>query len=446
LFFAPILALGIAFGAVASIGVYQAQRQALGDLDQRNKVIVRTIENHRVDVLVGDYWRVLPIKLAGNSKQLVSPLADCTTQRQILTSGQWQPDLRHNSFAYLLTLDGSKTGYPHCDLSQIVAAYGLPNASALIEGTLSRPKELLLFYDRGVHKALGAVASELKSVTILPVELSELVHTDCPEGTIMNIVAHQDDDLLFMNPDLLHSVKAGSCVRSVYLTAGDAGADAPYWLSRENGSEAAYSSMIGVPSLWIQQIVRLPSGQFVTIDSPKGNDRVSLIFMHLPDGNVGGEGFGASNHGSLDSLEMGRLARLQTVDHQSSYNSRQLLAALVALMRTYRPAELRTQSDYVTAQAQDHSDHRATGRLAARAFKDYEAQQQPGYEGVPISYYMGYPIHQLEPNLFEQDYQDKLVAFMAYAAYDGGVCRSIEQCLYNPAYGAYLSRQYTNPY
>ena len=39
----------------------------------------------------------------------------------------------------------------------------------------------------------------------------------------MQIVAHEDDDLLFMNPDLEHAIDAGSCVRTIYVTAGDAG-------------------------------------------------------------------------------------------------------------------------------------------------------------------------------------------------------------------------------
>ena len=36
-------------------------------------------------------------------------------------------------------------------------------------------------------------------------------------------VAHLDDDLLFMNPDIASNIEAGGCVRLVYLTASDAG-------------------------------------------------------------------------------------------------------------------------------------------------------------------------------------------------------------------------------
>jgi GlcNAc-PI de-N-acetylase len=73
---------------------------------------------------------------------------------------------------------------------------------------------------------------------------------------IMNIVAHEDDDLLFLSPDLLHDLQAGHTVRTVFITAGDAadqvagGADQQrrYWMAREAGNRAAYAQMSGAPN------------------------------------------------------------------------------------------------------------------------------------------------------------------------------------------------------
>jgi hypothetical protein len=39
----------------------------------------------------------------------------------------------------------------------------------------------------------------------------------------LDVVAHEDDDLLFMNPDIQHDIRAGVCVTTVFLTAGDDG-------------------------------------------------------------------------------------------------------------------------------------------------------------------------------------------------------------------------------
>src|SRR6266568_9517618 len=41
----------------------------------------------------------------------------------------------------------------------------------------------------------------------------------CTQGVSMNIVAHEDDDILFLSPRLLHDIDAGRCVRTVFITA-----------------------------------------------------------------------------------------------------------------------------------------------------------------------------------------------------------------------------------
>ena len=442
-----ILAASVLAGSIGSVTMYHAQKSALAATDARNKTIALTIaRRHHVDVLVGDYWRVLPIKQLSGMRQTVLPLDGCTTPRAVLASQAWQLNLHKHSFTYLLTLDGNATSYPSCSVQQITTAYGLPNTSVLIAGSLTHPKELLLFYDRGIHASAPKIVGKSESVaTVLPINLADMPNTACQPPTIMNVVAHQDDDLLFMSPDVLHDIKAGACIRSVYLTAGDAGAGQSYWLARERGSEAAYAEMTGSQAIWINRIVRLPGGQFINVANPKGNANISLIFMHLPDGNLRGEGFN-KQHESLAALEAGRIVRLTSVDRQSSYTADELTTALVNLFHAYQPAEIHTQSNYAGQQYQDHSDHRATGRFVTRAHKLYEAEQYGGYLTVPLKYYIGYPIHQFTPNVSGQDLINKEKAFLAYASFDGGVCHSIEQCRQVPTYGSYLDRQYENSY
>ncbi|MEJ8645510.1 PIG-L family deacetylase [Streptomyces sp. MS1.HAVA.3] len=41
------------------------------------------------------------------------------------------------------------------------------------------------------------------------------------EGTVLQVVAHPDDDLFFMNPDVSRSISKGVRVATVYLTAGE---------------------------------------------------------------------------------------------------------------------------------------------------------------------------------------------------------------------------------
>src|SRR5262245_22237578 len=109
--------------------------------------------------------------------------------------------------------------------------------------------------------------------------------------SVMNLVAHEDDDLLFISPDLVHAIGGGgTCVRTVFLTAGDAGQDQTYWSGREAGIKAAYAQMAGVANTWTQSNAAVP-GQTVSLFTLAGNSAVSVAFMRLPDGLTDGSGF-----------------------------------------------------------------------------------------------------------------------------------------------------------
>jgi hypothetical protein len=116
---------------------------------QRNTVVANLLRDRNSPLLIGDYWRVLPIKQVSQNRQNVMPLADCTTPRDALTSSAWQPELSSTSFAYLLTLDGSRTDYPTCTLQQVVDSFGNPDSQVIVSGSQQKPGELLLFYNAG---------------------------------------------------------------------------------------------------------------------------------------------------------------------------------------------------------------------------------------------------------------------------------------------------------
>jgi LmbE family N-acetylglucosaminyl deacetylase len=257
-------------------------------------------------------------------------------------------------------------------------------------------------------------------------------------------VAHEDDDLLFMNPDIGHELKAGHCVRTVFITAGDAGSGSFYWVGRQQGAEAAYASMLGTADVWVQRIVQLPGGQYITVANPRGNSKVSLIFMSLPDGNLRGEGFNSSGHTGLARLESGEIKSTRTVDGQSSYTSDQLVDGLDALMHTYQPAEIRTQANFASSEYPDHSDHMAVGRYTKRAYGQYEQQQFDGQVQIPLRYYIGYPIHAMPANVTGADLDAKIAAFAAYTQYDNAVCVTLHPCRFADVFQAYLGRQYQN--
>ncbi|HWT55743.1 MAG TPA: PIG-L family deacetylase [Candidatus Microsaccharimonas sp.] len=417
--------------------------QALSTQQSRNSLIVAALKGHPTEVVVGDYWRVLPLKLAATNHQKVLPLASCTTPRNALTSDAWQPDLRYHSFTYVLTLDGATKDFTGCTLEQVIHAYGRPNASTVIAGTNEKPREVILFYDKGIRPAdkRPVVPSLTASSSILhPISIKNLKHTTCPgHSTIMQVVAHEDDDLLFMNPDLEHAIQAGDCVRTVYVTAGDAGSGKFYWLGREQGSQAAYSAFTNTSNLWQEQTTKIADHEFATVSMPVRGGQLSLIFLHLPDGSPSGQGFGASNFESLAKLKNQSIGTIHSVDHQSYYSAQELVAALTNLMDVYQPDEVRTQLPYSANMVYaDHSDHTAVGGFTTVAYEAYATRHQSS----KIAYYAGYPIHAYESNVTGSDLDRKERAFFAYSDFDKAACANAVMCDKSGVYGAYLTRQY----
>ncbi|HEY5695429.1 MAG TPA: PIG-L family deacetylase [Candidatus Saccharimonadales bacterium] len=439
-----VLVCSIGAGILTTTSVAHQSATAYASFDARNKLVGDNLNQHPVDILVGDYWRVLPIKLEAPTNQAILPLSNCLSPRDVLTSTTWHQDLTEHSFAYLLTTQPSITGQPGCTIDQVVGAYGRPNSSQVIAGTITKPEEVLLYYDNGIQKSAPAATpkpalTKSPSTSILPVDVNDLPNGGCTTGqTIVSVVAHQDDDLLFMNPDLVDSLRGGACIRSIYLTSGDAGGSAVYWLGREEGSKAAYAQMLGVQNPeWISRTIAISAGHYMTLAKIKGNPQVSLIFMHLPDGNIDGRGFDATHHESLKRLEAGLTSIIHSTDNQSSYSSTELISTLSDLMDKFQPQEIRTQAQINHSKRYpDHSDHLMAGWYTQRAYENYRQ-----HSNTHVAFYTGYPIRDRPENISLQGISDKEAVFFTYAKYDKGACESEITCT-KTAYRHYLKRQY----
>jgi len=445
LFFSGIvLVMGIILSSIfLSTNLYQ-QNQATNNITQRNKLIAQTLKLHPVDTLLGDYWRVMPIKLTTpNSRQIIDPLASCSTVRQSLTNTAWIKGDTARSFAYLLTLGPISQNFGACTLAQVIAAYGKPDSSVVISGTEKEPQEVLLFYNKGVRKITTPTTNTTNLTdTVIPIPLSSLPFTTCKADTVMNIVAHEDDDILFMNPNILHEIKAGNCIRTVYITAGDAGSNGPYWIGRQTGAEAAYASMFGLTDQsWTERRIILSPTETITVANPRGLHNVSLIFMHLPDGSPNGHGFAHSNYESLMKLYNGTIDNISTVDGSSTYTSSDLTNGLQSLINAYKPAKIQSQSIQNGGRYTDHSDHTAVGLFVQRVVAAHNLSNPN--QLLDTTYYLGYPIHAMPENVSADDFDAKTKTFLTYSQFDSGSCHSLDECDNAAVYGFYLRRQYT---
>jgi hypothetical protein len=121
---------------------------------------------------------------------------------------------------------------------------------------------------------------------------------DCSKGRVISFVAHIDDDLLFMNPSIERAIDDGKCVRTVAITAGDAGEDETYWTGREAGQRAAYATMAGVANQWTFGDAGV-GGRSIVMATNDANPKVSLVWMRLPDGRPNGAGYDSTGGVSL---------------------------------------------------------------------------------------------------------------------------------------------------
>lgn len=418
-----LIALLIPLGMSAAWASYRSQTTTYDTIRTRDQKIADIMQDQGITKLVGDYWRVLPIRSASKQQITIAPLASCTEFRDTLTSLSWEKKLEHHRVALLISLEKGLTDFSACTQAEMIAHFGEPSSSIQIAGSASAPTELLLVYDKGFRHSAPVPS------------LSSYVSPVCPTKTILQVAAHPDDDLLFFSPDLIHDIQAGSCIRTVYVTAGDSGADSHYWRERQAGIREAYNTMLGHEYEWGGRSVRLSSGQQIQIDTPSGNTQITLIFMNLPDGGQNGIGYAATAGQSLQKLLNGTISKTESIDSHSPYNTTQLTDALAQLLRYYTPAEVRTFAGIEP----DHSDHFAVAELTRAALSGSDPS-------TPLRTYMGYAVHTMLPNIEGDDFIAKETAFLRYAAHDSATCRDAETCFSHTAYGTYLARQYPLDY
>jgi hypothetical protein len=148
----PLLLAGVAcvLLAVAATTLHDSKLRANDTLAQRNQKVAAVLQSHHVEYVVGNYWRVVPIRAAmPGASQAISPLQGCTQKTTVLTSSSWRPNLLTHSFAYLLTNQPLSVPQQMCSKRTLTWAYGEPTAEVIISGPQSAPQEVLLIYDSG---------------------------------------------------------------------------------------------------------------------------------------------------------------------------------------------------------------------------------------------------------------------------------------------------------
>ncbi|HPH68529.1 MAG TPA: PIG-L family deacetylase [Kofleriaceae bacterium] len=215
----------------------------------------------------------------------------------------------------------------------------------------------------------------MRAVAALWCSAAALAMTSCgdnvyPDGVPLpvvsrvNIVAHPDDDLIFMQPDSFTAVTRGDAIITVYVTAGQAKKDLAYADDRERAVLYAYQVASGATG-WDCGTISLADHLAEHCAAIGAHGPVSLVFLGLPDGGPPG-----NFPGSLLSLWSGKVDYVRTVARRSQrYTEDDVVAVLADVLRQSKPAQVYTLDVLATHELDiaDHSDHTLVGAATARA-------------------------------------------------------------------------------
>jgi len=258
----------------------------------------------------------------------------------------------------------------------------------------------------------------------LDAEGGQPVRMSVATGGHLYFVAHQDDDLLFLNPDVEDSIRKGLRVRTVFLTAAASSPTPPptgdpAWYAREDGVARAYRAMANVAQVandWTcANQTYLPS-KVVRVCTLNTQPLVSVVFMRLPDGGtdpVNQPGMAALWAGSV--VQLTSFTRPEVLPTPSStYTRAQLIQVLSALIADFAPDGIGTQ-DSTQAYGPDHSDHIASAQFALEADHMYSSPHDLRmYRGYNVDIPWGPPPAPEVENLSPAQHDEKLRIFETY--------------------------------
>ncbi|HEU5127313.1 MAG TPA: PIG-L family deacetylase [Glycomyces sp.] len=264
----------------------------------------------------------------------------------------------------------------------------------------------------------------------------------------MQIVAHPDDCLYFINPRIARVLDSGAGICTVVLTAGEADGRnsrdparppdfAGYAAARNTGLRRAYAHLAtgDAESPWDRGSVDLASGQQVEICVLRARPEVHLVFCSLWTnlGRLTGDftRLLALWEGRLESSLVLPPAGSPLTD-ESTVDRETVRATLLELLDRYRPAVVNTldpDPDPVAGKRlgaeqrgySDHIDHTAAALFA------WDAVREWGRAAV-VESWRGYYNRRWPGNLGSADRETKGRALNVYAWADGFDCGDPAGC------------------
>jgi LmbE family N-acetylglucosaminyl deacetylase len=262
----------------------------------------------------------------------------------------------------------------------------------------------------------------------------------------LQVVAHPDDDLYFMNPDVADSVRTGGEVTTVVLTAAEAGGGAQFAAARQHGLRSAYARMAGAEddAPWRRTTLVTRGGE-AELCELEANTRVRLVFLDIEMGAYAGSTphdtprdenytpLAALYHGAESTRPV--LRPSESTISGGAYTRDQLVGTLTDLMDRFLPTVIRTMDPdperrgvgpteraWLTDSGvhTDNEDHTATAWFTYAAYADHRARRGPS--AVRLDAYVGYGNARWRHNLGGSSAREKLRLLDVYGWADQRKC------------------------
>ncbi|WP_225844623.1 PIG-L family deacetylase [Streptomyces sp. HPF1205] len=217
---------------------------------------------------------------------------------------------------------------------------------------------------------------------------------------VLQVVAHPDDDLFFMNPDTLGAIERGVPVVTVYITGGGSfgvnqvpGGPKPpanipaYVGARQQGLHQAYARMLGAGLFtpWRRTALDLPGGHQAELHSlSHGGRSAELVLLNL-DMHTKVPG-GRTNLSRIwaQSDAKGRTIVVpgSPVRRSTWYGRQDLMDALVSLFQRYRPTLVCTLDPDPDIQVHDKTHPRGSDAVGYSDHPDHTAAAQLTWQAL----------------------------------------------------------------
>ncbi|QHC20806.1 PIG-L family deacetylase [Streptomyces sp. GS7] len=288
--------------------------------------------------------------------------------------------------------------------------------------------------------------------------------TEEPDDQVfVHVIAHPDDGLFFMNPNLEQAIRSGARTVTVCLTGGESDgrnaarssslhdrvpADrAAFARARVNGLLAAHAQMaIGDrEGLWDAEAQPLLPGFQVELQTLRAAPQHQLIFLELVEARA----VYLPRATSLRGLWLGVVDALPTLRPEGSpvlrqfrYTRDQVIDTLAAVLDRYRPTVVRTlDPDAVHSPKDppptrdprlaglryyDHQDHTASAHFTQAALARHWGRRHPG--AAIVESYLGYELGALPRDLDQATVRRKAALLDIYGWADHRPCADPAGC------------------